>query len=192
MDALNRLTWAGQDAVQDGSYRPFNELLCLAYMEKMHIGVSPFHVLLVEASLSGANELKMHDDGEKDLGPDIASVSVGGAATMKFRIKSKYWTAKALTADNYDPERWVVPGSQAWKTRIAVNDLYEAGRTQEYEAAKNELVGLLASKDEQKRNNGPAVLSLELRHGDMVVMHGERIQKIYEVSTPSRNNFEQS
>lgn len=41
LDALNHLTWAGQDAIQDGSYRPFNELLCLGYMENQKIGVSP-------------------------------------------------------------------------------------------------------------------------------------------------------
>ena len=41
LDALNHLTWAGQDAIQDGSYKPFNELLCLGYMENQKIGVSP-------------------------------------------------------------------------------------------------------------------------------------------------------
>ena len=41
-NALNHLTWAGKDAIKDGSYRPFNELLCLGYMEKQEIGVSPF------------------------------------------------------------------------------------------------------------------------------------------------------
>ena len=41
LNALNHLTWAGQDAVQDGSYRPFNELLCLGYMETQSISVSP-------------------------------------------------------------------------------------------------------------------------------------------------------
>lgn len=46
MDALNRLTWAGKDAVKDGSYRPFNELLCLGYMEDQRIKVSPFHMTL--------------------------------------------------------------------------------------------------------------------------------------------------
>lgn len=40
MNALNHLTWAGKDAIKDGSYRPFNELLCLGYMEKQEIGVS--------------------------------------------------------------------------------------------------------------------------------------------------------
>ncbi|KAF6226736.1 hypothetical protein HO173_012339 [Letharia columbiana] len=153
MDAVNHLTWAGKDAIKDGSYRPFNELLCLGYMEKQSIG--------------------WHDDGEKDLGPDIASWSLGGAATMGFRMKSKYWKFKERNADNYDPELPVRPGSQAWKERIALNELYQAGHMDEYEQAKTALFKAL----DKNKNNGPTVLSLELRHGDMVVMHGEDIQK---------------
>lgn len=40
IDALNHLSWAGKDAIKDGSYQPFNELLCLGYREKQSIGVS--------------------------------------------------------------------------------------------------------------------------------------------------------
>lgn len=126
----------------------------------------------------------MHDDGEKDLGPDIASVSLGGAASMNFKIKSKYWIAKGLTAATYDPELWVVPGSHGWKLRIAANELYKAGQMKEYNAAKAELFKFLSKDSEKRRKNGPIVLTLELRHGDMVVMHGEQIQEIYEVSSP--------
>ena len=43
MDALNHLTWAGKDAITDGSFRPFNELLCLGYMEEQSISVSNLH-----------------------------------------------------------------------------------------------------------------------------------------------------
>ncbi|KAL9077233.1 MAG: hypothetical protein Q9161_000499 [Pseudevernia consocians] len=160
LDALNHLTWAGQDAIQDGSYKPFNELLCLGYMENQKIG--------------------MHDDGEEDLGPDIASWSLGGAASMDFKIKSKHWMAKDLTADTYNPELWVLPGSQAWKMRIAANAHYKAGRIAEFETAKAELFKFLNKDSEKRRKNGPMVLTLELRHGDIVVMHGERIQEIYE------------
>ena len=49
----------------------------------------------------------MHDDGEKDHGPDIASWSLGGAASMDFKIKSKYWVAKGLT-----PTCWHLPHSR--------------------------------------------------------------------------------
>lgn len=36
----------------------------------------------------------MREDGEKHVGPDIASLSLGGAATLNFRVKSKYWQFK--------------------------------------------------------------------------------------------------
>ncbi len=97
---------------------------------------------------------------------------------MNFKMKEKKWPAIGLTCENYDPEAKVIPGSQAWKERVAVNKLYEAGETVQYERAKEELV---ESLNNQKKKPGPVVLSLELRHGDMVVMHGEEIQRIYDV-----------
>ena len=116
---------------------------------------------------------------------------------MQFRIKAKYWSMNDLTADNYDPKAWVLPGSQAWKMRLAVNEHYKAGRKAEYEASKSELIAHLNRTNRTKNGNetkkgkdtkkahGPVSLTLELRHGDMVVMHGERIQKIYEVCISS-------
>lgn len=111
---------------------------------------------------------------------------------MQFRIKSKYWSMHNLTANNYDPKAWVLPGSQAWKMRLAVNKHYKVGRTAEYEASKAELIAHLnrtnktkTGNDTTKKGNGTVSLTLELRHGDLVVMHGERIQKIYEVCIPS-------
>ena len=180
MDALNHLTWAGGDAISDGSYRPFNELLCLGYMEKQSIGVS-FSDVSCSSILIDADNSQWHDDGEKDLGPDIASLSLGGAATMNFRLKSKHWMFKERVANNYNPHQQVLPGSQAWNARMNVNELYRAGQMPEYEEAKAQLFKSLNSKGETSKKNGFAVLSLELRHGDMVVMHGEDIQKHYEV-----------
>ena len=57
MNALNRLTWAGKDAIRDGSYRPFNELLCLGYMENQSIGVSPFTCPVLSITPSAPNDL---------------------------------------------------------------------------------------------------------------------------------------
>lgn len=37
--ALNRLTWAGRKTVDDGTFKPFNELLTLGYFEQQKIGV---------------------------------------------------------------------------------------------------------------------------------------------------------
>jgi len=74
---------------------------------------------------------KYHDDGEKELGPTVASLSLGCASTMQFRAKKKV---------NIGP--------------AAHN-------------AKNEKIALLNIRQE---------------HGDILVQHGAKIQKLYEVS----------
>ena len=48
------------------------------------------------------------------------------------------------------------------------------------EAAKKELFTFLNKDSEKKGKNGFIVLTLEIKHGDIVVVHGERIQEIYE------------
>ena len=48
-----------------GKSPPFNELLTAAYMEKQSMG--------------------FHTDGERGLGPVVASLSMGSPAIMKFR-----------------------------------------------------------------------------------------------------------
>lgn len=40
LDALHRLTWAGQKSVSDGTFLPFNEMLTLGYFEGQKIGVT--------------------------------------------------------------------------------------------------------------------------------------------------------
>ncbi|KAF8858768.1 hypothetical protein BDZ45DRAFT_590705 [Acephala macrosclerotiorum] len=67
--ALKRLTWAGKYAVTGNmqQFQAFNELLLLGYLEKGHIDY--------------------HDDGEKTLGPTVATLSLGSNASMHFRPK---------------------------------------------------------------------------------------------------------
>lgn len=163
LDTLNRLTWAGRDAVRDGSFEPFNEILCVAYHEKMGMG--------------------WHDDGEKDLRPDVAAISLGGAADMLFRMKAKVFlaTANGFTPENYNPEQSFQPGVQGWKLRSIANEHFKARRSEEHEAAKAELFSFLKSKREASRKHAPDILKLFLRHGDIVVMHGAQVQRLYEV-----------
>ena len=103
---------------------------------------------------------------------------------MDFRMKHKYWTAKDIKAKTYDPELRVRPGSQGWKLRIKANELFKAGRMAEYKAAKVELF----NSAEMRKKTQPTMLSLDLKHGDMVVMHGEEIQEINEVNHSSREH----
>jgi hypothetical protein len=109
--AVKRLTWAGEQTVTENleAFHPFNELLSIGYFEETNIGY--------------------HDDGEKELGPTVATLSLGAEAIMSFRPKAK--VALGPTANN-------AKGTKA------------------------------------------DVLKVVLRHGDIVVMHGSGIQKLYE------------
>ena len=50
----------------------------------------------------------MTGNGEDDFLGGIATMSFGGDATM--RVKGRWYSAKGLTYDTYDPKAEVVPG----------------------------------------------------------------------------------
>ncbi|KAI8963989.1 hypothetical protein F5Y11DRAFT_317496 [Daldinia sp. FL1419] len=126
LETLLRLTWAGKTAVEvsgnlirdknvpvtadaiPSDFEPYNEQLVLGYFEK--------------------SKISAHDDGEKELGPNVASLSLGSPSVMKFYPK------------------------------------------------KNKTIGDTTDIGKKLRRS---ILSVELRHGDMLVMHGEQIQKLY-------------
>ncbi|KAL2269594.1 hypothetical protein VTJ83DRAFT_1778 [Remersonia thermophila] len=130
LQALHRLIWAkkmcvahsnafistlperyiGPDAIvsEEGD---FNELLALGYMEK--------------------DKINYHDDGESELGPVVAALSLGSPSTMSFRFKRKSGFWFPMYTDR----------------------------------------GRLCYKE---------ALEVVMKHGDMMVMVGPHIQKIYE------------
>ncbi|KAI1479818.1 hypothetical protein F4774DRAFT_418654 [Daldinia eschscholtzii] len=126
LETLLRLTWGGKAAVETSinliqdkgikvlknaipsEFEQYNEQLVLGYFEN--------------------SKISAHDDGEKELGPNVASLSLGSPSVMKF-----------------SPKRGKNIGD---------------------------------TKDIDKKKRKP-VLSLKLKHGDMLVMHGEQIQKLY-------------
>ncbi|RYC60024.1 hypothetical protein CHU98_g6177 [Xylaria longipes] len=87
MKALSRLTWSGATAValttdhvaksklsvdsdsMPGHFIDFNEQLLLGYFED--------------------SQISFHDDGEKELGPTVATLSLGSPSIMRFRGKKK-------------------------------------------------------------------------------------------------------
>ncbi|TGJ84652.1 hypothetical protein E0Z10_g4126 [Xylaria hypoxylon] len=97
LKALSRLTWGGATAValtashaaQNGlsidsasmpdEFIDFNEQLMLGYFEGSQIGY--------------------HDDGEKELGPTVATLSLGSPSIMSFRAKKKAGFGEALSKD---------------------------------------------------------------------------------------------
>ncbi|KAK4240107.1 hypothetical protein C8A03DRAFT_13524 [Achaetomium macrosporum] len=128
--ALQRLIWARQMAVEASNafirqlderfvgphalvtdVNDFNELLALGYMED--------------------DKINYHDDGEKELGPAVAALSLGSPSTMKFRPKRKTGF-------------------------------------------------FLPTKKDRGRPGYKEVLEVTMKHGDMMVMVGTEIQKVYE------------
>ena len=159
--ALGRLNWAAKKVVPDGSFQKPNEMLVIGYMTD--------------------NGMNWHNDGEDGLGKTIVSLSLGGEATMSFRMKAEHHTPKALLPKNiarYDPRRKVAVGSKHWAERVALNDSYGNVADDEWQAAKEEVFS--DYKDAKAKSS--QVLSIVLKHGDYLIQHGSDIQKYYEVS----------
>ncbi|RAH46778.1 uncharacterized protein BO95DRAFT_101909 [Aspergillus brunneoviolaceus CBS 621.78] len=164
--ALGRLTWATQQAVTSAgdAFLPPNELLLLGYMEDMKIGY--------------------HDDGESSLGPTIATLSLGARATMLLRMKYKYYHGytKAKRLVDEDP---ALDGCAHCPERQALKQTLDAGEItrEEYEAQRRRLPA------RNRRGEAPPCLRMELNHGDLVVMHGEGLQRFYEHSVVPEKNL---
>lgn len=105
------LSTGHSDASMSLKSEKFNELLALGYFE--------------------GSKISYHDDGEKELGPTVATLSLGSPAIMRFRPKRKTSLGQKGTGKNRDK---------------------------------------------------PHVLSFDLNHGDIVIMHGTDIHREYEVS----------
>jgi hypothetical protein len=105
---------------------------------------------------------------------------------MLLRMKQKYFLGKT-TAGKYlagnDP---VLPGSQYFEQRRQLKQALQRGEFKEEQYAQKfeEMKKAYNKKKKGKRERvkASAFLQLELKHGDMVVMHGEGLQKYYEVS----------
>lgn len=81
-----RLNWAQRAFVNNESgYQDFNEELIFAYLE--------------------GQKIKYHDDGEKGLGPRIATLSLGAPATMLLRLKAKYFSQVSKSTPPSSPTR---------------------------------------------------------------------------------------
>ncbi|PMD13007.1 hypothetical protein NA56DRAFT_446468 [Hyaloscypha hepaticicola] len=116
ISAITQLSSAGKKSVAlggeaFGSFNEFNEMLSVGYFEGSHMG--------------------WHDDGEKTLGPTVASMSLGCSSVMQWRPKAKAKICGKTKANNKKQEK--VP-----------------------------------------------VLKILLEHGDIMIMHGAKIQQLYE------------
>ncbi|PYH92964.1 hypothetical protein BO71DRAFT_400122 [Aspergillus ellipticus CBS 707.79] len=166
LQALGRLTWATKQAVIDTGdpFLPPNELLLLGYFEDMKIGY--------------------HDDGESSLGPTVATLSLGAKSTMLVRMKYTYYHgfSKAKKPLSDDP---VLLGCDQYDQRKALKSQFTDGSLNE--AAYSDLrLGILKKS---RSREAPPCIKMELNHGDLLIMHGENLQKYYEHSVVPENNL---
>ena len=159
--ALGRLIWAAKQTVPATEFQTPNEMLFVAYMYE--------------------NLMSFHSDGEKGLGDTIMSLSLGCDAEMNFRMQDKYFNPKVFSRPitEYDPKRNVPVGSKMWAERKRLNELYGQLSKQDWERMRQ---GLYDAMKKERQEHGEKVLKLLLKHGDYVVMHGNGVQKYYEVS----------
>lgn len=157
----SRLNWAARHCVGAAQHdqTEFNELLALGYFERQKIDY--------------------HDDGERGLGPTIATLSLGAPAVMKVRLKAKHHNGVSKSGVYVDDAAPPVPGCVKHAERRAAHAQLDA---LDGEERKERLRALPRELGLQARGNAKDVLSMQLGHGDVVVMHGRKIQEYYEVS----------
>ncbi len=96
---------------------------------------------------------------------------------MKLRMKSKHYQGGSNVILDLPP----VPGCLKYEERLeAYNSVQKIKDPAKRKAQLKDLYGKLDL--EKKGRNAPEAVTMRLNHGDIVVMHGEKIQEYYEVS----------
>lgn len=94
---------------------------------------------------------------------------------MMVRMKAAYYSGKTK-AGKYDPLAPVLPGCKAYDERVKLNSRWGKIPKHAWEEEKAALYKKIG-----RIGNAPVLLTMQLNHGDMVVMHGAEMQKYYEV-----------
>ena len=152
---LSQLQWAAR-YVAGENVDPINELLTVAYLQDM--------------------KMNYHDDGEATVGNTIVSLSLGHPAIMSFKMKDKIYNLHELNADNYDPSVPVIRGSRLWQEREELNAAWDKMTERMKTIRLNKILRAI----ERDRKPSPVLFEATLKFGDMMVMHGEHFQKIYD------------
>jgi hypothetical protein len=143
---------------------PFNEVLALSYFE--------------------FQKISYHDDGETGLGPTIATLSLGSPATMRIRMKARHYhgVSSAGVYNDCTP----IPGCREFEKRGVVCGELEALKSKEKEGGgtgrvyRERLKQIPRELGLKSQGKAKDVLKMEVRHGDVVVMHGRELQRVYE------------
>jgi ssDNA-binding Zn-finger/Zn-ribbon topoisomerase 1 len=160
------LNWASQNILGQEGHIDFNEQLIFAYLEKQ--------------------KLEYHDDGEKGLGPRIATLSLGASARMHLRMKHKHFVGCSKTGifTSDKPIPGCKGGDATYQQRLeawhALEQLRESNRAQYIRRQKEIPRELGMYQDRNKVRAGGDLVVLTLNHGDMVLMEGRQIQQYFE------------
>ena len=115
-----------------------------------------------------------------ELGPTIATLSLGGPAIMTMRMKERYWKGYTKSL-NYNPHEPVLPGAALEHERRQLNALHGTITAEEFEKRRK---FMYAQGKEALKGQPPVLLTMPLDHGSIIIMHGAEMQKYYEVSNP--------
>jgi hypothetical protein len=167
----SRLNWAAklllaeetgnviEEVGDDWQEKEFNEVLALGYFEEQKINY--------------------HDDGEFGLGPTIATLSLGAPGTMRIRMKQRRYHSIASAVGMYD-DAPPIPGCKQYEARLTLQPSLDELKLRDPKAytVKRKQI----PKDLKLDCKGTArdVLTMQLGHGDIVIMHGADVQKYYE------------
>lgn len=176
-EARSRLNWVQRTFSDTSNAGDFNELLVIAYLEK--------------------NKMEFHDDGEEGLGPNIATLSLGGSASMQLRSKAKHYSHKTTGEAALFPEERPVPGGMGGPDRdaaalekwIELQNLRHVEKAA-YKQRRKEIPEELQQIGTQPKSvTPPTLINMNLKHGDIVLMVGSDLQKYCEHRVIPEDNF---
>lgn len=118
---------------------------------------------------------KFHDDGEKELGPTVATLALGAPSVMKMRMKAKFFDGFSSKKE-FDPTLKILPGSHLEHERRELQEKANTTNMQQHQlnAAFKEIL------DSGPKKRHEMALSLKMSHGDIIIMDGAEVQKYYE------------
>jgi hypothetical protein len=104
---------------------------------------------------------------------------------MKIRLKDQYFRGCRLRANIPLPDDAVLAGCDKFSERKKLKEQHERGEltSSEYTKSRMELAKTVT------RREADSLITLDLHHGDMVVMHGALLQKYYEHSVSSEGKL---
>ncbi|KAG9186187.1 hypothetical protein G6011_02743 [Alternaria panax] len=144
---------------QEWKERGFKEVLALGYFEEQKINY--------------------HEDGEFGLGPTIATLSLGAPGKMRIRMKARHYHGVSSVAGLYD-DAAPIPGCQQYDTRLALQPSLETLKTSDSKAWNARRKQIPKQLGLNNKGNARDTLTMQLGHGDIVIMHGADVQKYYE------------